>query len=395
MAGIEPDLAEEAVRQAIAEAAASRAKRSRLARALTDDPALLTSGRPEGPRVIGDFARALLTHGSRRAVLPKCAACSSTKKLTSLRDDGKRICQSCDHKSRAASLSCVECSRPARVYRRTRTGEAICRNCWRLPDGDPVVLITAAVTSVAQDADPAAVRRVVQSIAPVGNVYVMFRLLWEIEDTPGLLTGEGAKASARVARLITALSDAGVSVTVPACSGCREVRPLEHVFDGLRCCYLCYRKAHSTACGHCGHDGAVASRRPDGTPLCSSCTRYEADRVTTCVLCDLVLPVGRRTKDGAALSCMLPADVADLLVLRQGASPLLPGRDRHAPLRHLLSHATHVCGLRQEQVRPRPHRRRPPLRGLLAKGSPLLQPLPALRDDRVSAQLRTLPQLRP
>ncbi|MFF0127342.1 hypothetical protein ACFYTG_16675 [Streptomyces mirabilis] len=298
MAGIEPDLAEEAVRQAVAEAAASRAKRRRLARALTEDPDLLTSGRPEGPRVIGDFARALLTHGSRRAVLPKCAGCSSTKKLTSLRDDGKRICQPCDHKSRAASLSCVECSRPARVYRRTRTGEAICRSCWRLPDGEPVALITAAVTSATPDADPAAVRRVVESIAPVGNVYLMFRLLWEIEDTPGLLTGEGAKASARAARLITALTDVGVSVTAPACSGCSEVRPLEHVVDGLRCCLLCYRKAHSAACGHCGHDRAVASRRPDGTPLCSSCTRYEADRVITCVLCDRVRPVGRRTKDG-------------------------------------------------------------------------------------------------
>ncbi|MEU7428379.1 hypothetical protein [Streptomyces sp. NPDC040750] len=248
--------------------------------------------------MIGDFARALLTHGSRRTVLPKCADCSSTKKLTSLRADGKRICQPCDHKSRAASLSCIECSQPARVYRRTRTGEAICRSCWRLPDGDPVALITAAVTSAAPGADPGTVRRVVESIAPDANVYLMFRLLWEIEDTPGLLTGEGAKASARAARLITALTDAGVSVTAPACSGCGEVRSLTHVVAELRCCLPCYRKAHSTACGHCGHDRAVASRRPDGTPLCSYCTRSEADRMITCVLCDQIRPVGRRTKDG-------------------------------------------------------------------------------------------------
>lgn len=183
MADIEPDLTEEVVRQALAEAAVSRAKRRRLARALTDDPDLLTSGRPEGPRVVGEFVRALLAHGSRRAVLPKCAGCSSTGKLTSLRADGKRVCQPCDHKARAASLSCVECSRPARVYRRTRTGEAICRDCWRLPDGDPIALISAAVTTTAPDAAPATVRRAVESVAPVGNVYLMFRLLWEIEDT--------------------------------------------------------------------------------------------------------------------------------------------------------------------------------------------------------------------
>jgi hypothetical protein len=101
MTGIEPNLPEEAVRQATADAAASRAKRRCLAHALTDNPDLLTSGRPEGPRVIGEFARALLAHGSRRAVLPKCADCSSTKKLTSLRADGKRVCQPCDHEARA------------------------------------------------------------------------------------------------------------------------------------------------------------------------------------------------------------------------------------------------------------------------------------------------------
>ncbi|MBF8191388.1 hypothetical protein ITP53_37955 [Nonomuraea sp. K274] len=298
MAGIEPDLAEEVVRQAVADAAASRAKRRRLARALTDDPDLLMSGHPEGPAVIGDFVRALLAHGSRRAVLPKCPECGSTKKLTSLRADGKRICQPCDHRIRASSLSCVECSRPARIYRRTRTGEAICRDCFTLPDGDPVDLITAAVNAVAQDADPAAVRRAVESVAPVGNVYLMFRLLWKIEDTPGLLTGEGAKGSARAARLITALTDAGVSVTAPACPCCGEVRPLSHVLNGSRCCLTCYRKSNSAPCGHCGKERAVATRREDGTPLCSVCMRHEADRVITCVLCDRVRPIGRRTKDG-------------------------------------------------------------------------------------------------
>ncbi len=298
MAGVEPGLTEEVIRQATADAAASRAKRRRLARALTDDPDLLTSGRPEGPPVVGDFIRSLLAQGSRRAVLPQCADCGSTKKLPSLRADGRRVCQPCNHKTRAASLLCTECSRPARVYRRTRTGEAICRGCWRLPDGDPVTLITAAVTAVAPQAKPAAVRQAVESIAPVGNLYLMFRLLWEIEDSPGLLTGEGAKASARAARLITALSAAGVSVTAPACRHCGEVRPLTHVLDDLRCCLPCYRKANAAACGRCGQDRAIATRRPDGTPLCSTCMRHEADHLITCVLCDRIRPVGRRTKDG-------------------------------------------------------------------------------------------------
>ena len=298
MADIEPDLGEDVVRRAAADAAAFWAKRRRLAYALTDDPDLLTSGRPEGPSVIGDFVRALHAHGSRRVVLPKCADCGSTKRLTSLRADGKRICPSCAHKSRAVSLRCCECSGPARIYRRTRAGEAICRDCWRPPDGDPVDLICQAIAAIAPDAEPEAVRQAVESVTPVGNVYLMFRLLWEIEDTPGLLAGEGAQASARAARLITTLTAAGVPVTAPACPGCGQIRPLTQVLGGRRCCLHCYRKANSTACGRCGRDRAIATRRPDGTPLCSICMRHEADRLITCVLCDRVRPLARSTKDG-------------------------------------------------------------------------------------------------
>ncbi|MFK8849368.1 hypothetical protein [Streptomyces sp. Ac-502] len=298
MAGVEPDLDAETVRQAIAGAAPSQAKRRRLARALTDDADLLVSGRPEGAPVIGDFVRALLAHGSRRAVLPKCADCGSQKKLTGLRTDGQRICSPCSSNARAKSLSCVECSRPARIYRRTRTGEAICGNCWRMPEGDPIALTCQAITAIVPDAEPAAVRRAVESVTPDGQLHLMFRLLWEIEDTPGLLTGEGAKASARAARLISSLTAAGVAVSAPACHGCGDVRPLTHVLDGLRCCLPCYRKASSETCGRCGHDRIVAQRREDGTPLCSGCMRYEAHHLITCVLCDRIRPVGRRTKDG-------------------------------------------------------------------------------------------------
>ncbi|MFD9375154.1 hypothetical protein ACFWBH_06375 [Streptomyces sp. NPDC059999] len=308
MAGIEPDLTEESVRQAIVRSAASRAKRQRLARALSGDPGLLTSGRPEGPPVVGDFIRSLIAIGARKAVLPKCAGCGSTKKLTNVQADGKRVCGPCNHKTRAASLSCCECSRPARVYRLTRTGEAICRDCWTMPDGDPVALISAAIAAFVPGSDLAAVRQAVESVAPAGNLYLMFRLLWELEDVPGLLTGEGAKASARAARLITALTAAGVAVTAPACHGCGQVRPLTHVLNGLRCCLLCHRKSFTEPCGGCGKDRIVGTRRPDGTPLCSTCGRHEADRLIECVLCDRIRPLGRRTDDGPLCKgCYRPA----------------------------------------------------------------------------------------
>ncbi len=93
-------------------------------------------------------------------------------------------------------------------------------------------------------------------------------------------------------------------------------------------------------------------------------------------------PSVRATHQGkTALPGLLPADPANLLVLRQGPAPLLPREDRHAPLRHLLTHPPHLRGLRQGEVRRGPRRRGPPLRDLLAEQPDLLQPLPAMRND--------------
>lgn len=103
-------------------------------------------------------------------------------------------------------------------------------------------------------------------------------------------------------------------------------------------------------------------------------------------------------REPAALPRLLPAGPADLLVLLP-RNPLLPGRDRDATLRQLLTRPPDVSGLRQTQARRGPGRTRPLLRDLLAEEPRLLQPLPALRDGRVSAVFgcgaRRVPLLRP
>src|SRR5205814_3822436 len=89
--GAEPALGQDDVAAAITRAAPSRAQQRRLAAALSDDPSLLTSGRPEGPPQIELLVRALQERGARRLVLPQCAHCGQPKRLVQ-RDGSLRIC---------------------------------------------------------------------------------------------------------------------------------------------------------------------------------------------------------------------------------------------------------------------------------------------------------------
>lgn len=50
-----------------------RAKRRRLAQALSDNPAVLADGRSPGPRVIADLLLALRKAGAARISAPVCA----------------------------------------------------------------------------------------------------------------------------------------------------------------------------------------------------------------------------------------------------------------------------------------------------------------------------------
>ena len=71
--GAEPGLGAGDIAAAVARAAPSRAQQRRLAAALSADPGLLTSGRPEGPPQVELLIRALRENGARRLVLPRCA----------------------------------------------------------------------------------------------------------------------------------------------------------------------------------------------------------------------------------------------------------------------------------------------------------------------------------
>ena len=86
----EPALGQDDIAAAIGRAAPSRAQQRRLATALSGDPGLLTSGRPEGPPQIELLIRALQERGAKRLVLPRCAHCGQPRRLVQ-RDGRLRI----------------------------------------------------------------------------------------------------------------------------------------------------------------------------------------------------------------------------------------------------------------------------------------------------------------
>lgn len=87
----EPDLPLDLLEHNVDQIADTRAKLRRLAQALATSPDLLTTGRPEGPRLIELLVRALQPHGASRLVMPRCAGCGKNNPLRRV-DGNKRLC---------------------------------------------------------------------------------------------------------------------------------------------------------------------------------------------------------------------------------------------------------------------------------------------------------------
>jgi len=293
----EPSLDRDVIAAAITRAAPSRAQQRRLAAALGEDPALLTSGRPEGPPQVELLIRDLQPAGARRLALPRCAHCGEPRRLVQC--DGRlRICSACDRRRRGAAEPCSVCGSARQVAARDQHGRPRCTRCRPYDSPDPVAAIAAHVSRHGPGPVPPGLEDVITSAIP--SPFQRHQVLWELDQRPALLAGEGAHGSPRVNVLIRALLDAGVpGVVAPACPSCGQTVPLRYRLGETRCCRRCYDRDRLETCSRCGQAGDVASRTAAGGPVCSRCFRHDPANHEQCSNCGRTALTVRRD-DGTA-----------------------------------------------------------------------------------------------
>jgi hypothetical protein len=292
VAGVEPDLEAERIRQVVTTLGAGRAKRRRLARAIRDDPRLLTTGGPPVPWAVGQLLLGLRAVGADRIAAPRCGECGRTVSYLISRR-GCVICSPC----RDTPQTCAQCGNQRRVVTRDRHGQPRCDQCPDL-DGDPMTMLVQVVVGLDPGLGPRQVQAALvrATVRPAGQR----RLAWAVVNNPELLTGAGANAPApAVLRFIDELIAAGATtITRPSCPRCDRVVTLSKRLDGQRVCRSCFARAAAVPCARCGAVREPATRDANGRPLCPNCLCNDPTNLEDCVGCRRRQRVAARTPDG-------------------------------------------------------------------------------------------------
>ncbi|BAC67866.1 MULTISPECIES: hypothetical protein [Streptomyces] len=308
VARVEPDLTVEQIRDAVKQAAPSRTARRSLAKTLTADPALLTSRRPEGSRSVERLIHKLLAHGARQVAVPLCAGCGKPEPLPQRR--GKlRVCAYCDATARAQQQPCADCGLP-RVIRYTgRNGEGLCSSCQPKDNIDWAQRICDHIATVDPTVPAETVRQIITTITR-GRPHYVRRLAWDLEDRPGMLTGNAGHGTPKVIALIDALRDAGAQAIVrPPCPHCgRTSVTLRNTLGDVRVCPTCYNTRKAVNCSRCKRRSPVARRSPDGQSICNHCDRTDPINHEECSGCGRLRPIIRRNSPTGPLcdTCYRP-----------------------------------------------------------------------------------------
>ncbi|MFC8536806.1 hypothetical protein ACFUJY_23205 [Streptomyces sp. NPDC057249] len=293
---VDPHVGDAAVLEALDLMARQKAVRRRLATALESDPGLLDSGRPEGPPTVEKFIRALQARGATRVLLPRCARCQKQHRLVGT--DGKlRICGSCLNKR--DMQPCTSCGRTLPVANRDRHGQPRCVNCPPVDEGDPLDAIWTVLASVEHGLSRQEVDGAVRDVAKMAGH--QRKLAWALENNPALLTGDGSDAVGvppQVVRLTAALLERGArNIVKPCCPFCGKSEPLNYSHEGKRCCRYCYHVFRADTCSRCGERRRVATRFPDGGPLCNPCLQADPLNHDPCTSCGRTSLIIRSTGD--------------------------------------------------------------------------------------------------
>ncbi len=217
--GMEPGLGREAAERAVTGVAGGRAVRRRLAAALAGRPGILADGRSPAPKVVGDLLLALREAGATVISPPVCAGCGKhLRTLSRLGQDW--YCGGCARRDG----QCSACGREAPITSLDREGQPRCARCPDRDDRDPLAVLAAVVTvadpSLTADTVAAAALRV---FSKPSNLR---KLAWAVEENPGLLTGDGARAP--------------VMGSIPAADRRARRRSGEHRPPGMRTLRSCH-----------------------------------------------------------------------------------------------------------------------------------------------------------
>lgn len=289
---VEPDLAVATITTVAEQVTPTRARQRQLARALAEEPALLTSGRPRGPRAVERLIRALLAAGATNVRLARCPGCGRSNPLVNTDADGQRICGSCFNLARSRMEICGGCGRRGKVVARDRHGTARCYRCPPEPDVDHIAVICGHVRRVAGDGtDTHSLRALVEQAVP--QPFQRREVAWELDTDPALLTGQAAHGSVRLIALVELLAHHQVpGIAAPACPFCGRNVTLKFRRDDRRCCRRCYDAARKQVCASCGATRPVATRGLDGQPQCDQCHKRDPinhERCTSCGRAALII----------------------------------------------------------------------------------------------------------
>ncbi len=291
----------ETIARVVAAVAPGRNVQRKLARALDSRPELLRDGRSPAPRVAGTLLLALRDAGAMRISAPRCAGCSRTLRTLQRRGEDW-YCNTCGPRPRP----CSSCGQERVVATLDRQGQPRCSRCPDHDERDPLQLLTDLVVGL----EPTLSRHTIADA--IGRVFTrrgnVQHLAWVIEDSPALLTGQGAHApTPAVLRLIDNLCDAGAKViTRPACTRCDRIVRLHRRIDGLWVCRNCLAKSRAQPCSRCGAIREIGSRDEHGNPLCPHCVSTDPANQEVCLGCRRRRPVNTRTPDGPLCGTCTP-----------------------------------------------------------------------------------------
>lgn len=308
--GREPGLDRVVIADVVDAVAGGRAKQRRLAQALLDKPGVLVAGRSPAPQVVGNLLLALREAGAHTISAPVCAGCG--RPLGALIRCGQDwLCATCGSRPKRA---CSSCGREKQINSIDRHGGPRCKQCPDRDGRDPLTVLTDVVAGL----DPSLTAQTVTAAAqracstPAG----LRRLAWAVEDAPGLLIGEGARAPVpSVLRLIDELCAAGAQViTRPACPRCARVVGLHRRVEGQWLCRNCVATSRAQPCARCGRLREAAARDEHSQPLCSNCWVTDVTNQERCVGCRRRRRVVTRTAEGAWCDTCRPWKIATCAV---------------------------------------------------------------------------------